>query len=319
MYYLLSILSGVVISVMVSLNGELTASYGAYSAAVIIHVVGVVFAASICGIRKENIPIKRRAPLWAYFGGAIGVLTTLFNNYAYGRITMTSIVALGLLGQSLSSVFLDSFGLFGMERRRISKSSVIGYLTATIGIFIMMDKSVSEAIVAVALSLGAGIAVVLSRTVNAVLSTKTSPLVGSFMNHLVGLPICIVLALCFQGQVWAIAEGTKPWMYLGGILGVVTVLLFNITVPKVSAFHLTLLSFIGQIFAGIALDLALGLEYSTSTFAGGLVIAAGLLSNMIMEHWIRYKKRKEDKICNSTEAAEQSQKEKALSNKESPQ
>jgi len=81
-------LAGVVISVMVSLNGGLTASYGSYTAAVIIHIVGVIFAASLCVIRKEHIKIRSQAPLWAYLGGAIGVLTTLFNNYAFGRVTI---------------------------------------------------------------------------------------------------------------------------------------------------------------------------------------------------------------------------------------
>jgi transporter family-2 protein len=285
MYYLLSILAGVVISAMVSLNGGLTASYGTYSAAVIIHIVGVIFATSICVIRKEHIQIRSHAPLWAYFGGAIGVLTTLFNNYSYGRVTITSIVALGLLGQSITSIVLDSFGWLGVEKRRVRKSSIVGYLAAIIGIFIMMDNSVSAAAFAVVLSLCSGITVVLSRTVNSRLATKTSPLVGSFINHLVGLPICIALALCLQRPVWLMPTGTKPWMYLGGALGVVTVLLFNITVPRVSAFGLTLLSFIGQIFTGIALDLALGLECSTSTFAGGLIIAAGLLANMMLEYW----------------------------------
>ncbi|MEM1485568.1 DMT family transporter [Oscillospiraceae bacterium PP1C4] len=317
MYYLLSILAGVVISAMVSLNGGLTASYGNYSAAVIIHIVGVIFAASICVIRKERIQIKSRAPLWAYFGGTIGVLTTLFNNYAYGRVTMTSIVSLGLLGQSISSVVLDSFGWLGVEKRRTRKGSVVGYLAAIIGIFIMMDNSVSEATFAVVLSLSAGITVVLSRTVNSRLSTETSPLVGSFINHLAGLPICIVLALCLQRPVRLMATGTKPWIYLGGALGVVTVLLFNITVPRVSAFRLTLLSFIGQIFTGIVLDLALGLECSTSTFAGGLVIAAGLLANMMLEQWNNYTNRKKEKYWSSIRAAEKAHWEKVLGTKES--
>lgn len=296
MYYLMSILAGVVISVMVSLNGGLTASYGTYSASVIIHIIGVIFAASICVIRKEHIQIKSRAPLWAYLGGAIGVLTTLFNNYAYGRISMTSIVALGLLGQSLSSVVLDSFGWLGVEKRQANKSCVVGYLAAIIGMFIMIDKSVSGAVFTVVLSLSAGITVVISRTVNSRLSTETNPLLGSFINHLVGLPICIVLALCLQRPVWLMSTGAKPWMYLGGALGVVTVLLFNVTVPRVSAYRLTLLAFIGQIFTGIALDLVLGLECSTSTFAGGLVIAIGLLANMVLEQWNNNRNRKKNRI-----------------------
>lgn len=303
MYYLLSMLAGVVISVMVSLNGGLTASYGSYTAAVIIHIVGVIFAASLCVIRKEHIKIRSQAPLWAYLGGAIGVLTTLFNNYAFGRVTITSIVALGLLGQSITSVVLDSFGWLGVEKRQTNKSSIVGYFTAIIGIFVMMDNSISEAALAVVLSLSSGITVVLSRTVNSRLATETSPLVGSFINHLVGLPICIVLALFLQKSVLLMVADTKPWMYLGGALGVVTVLLFNITVPRVSAFHLTLLSFVGQIFTGIALDLALGLRCSTSTFAGGLIIAAGLLANMMLEHWNACKIQK----TNSIEAASEQQ------------
>lgn len=289
MYDLLAILAGVVISAMVSLNGGLTASYGTYGAAVIIHVVGVIFALVLCAIKRKRIRIKGRVPLWAYWGGAIGVLTTLFNNYAFGRITMTSMVALGLLGQSLSSVILDSFGWLSLEKRRVQKTSVIGYLTALMGIFIMMDQSVSSCVLAVALSICAGVTVVLSRTVNSRLSTETSPLVGSFINHLIGLPICITLALCFQRPIVVDGVGA-PWIYLGGALGVVTVLLFNITVPRISMFRLTLLSFVGQIFTGIVLDLALGMEYSSSTFSGGLVIAAGLLANMVLEQRKAYKK-----------------------------
>lgn len=312
MYCLLAILAGVVISVMVSLNGGLTQAYGTYFAAVIIHLVGVIFASILCAVRKEKILVKSSAPLWAYLGGAIGVLTTLFNNYAFGRISVTSIVAMGLLGQSLTSVVFDSFGWLGLEKRPIKKSAVVGLIPAIAGIILMMDATVSGAIPAVILSLGSGITVVLSRTVNSRLSIETSPLVGSFINHLVGLPICIVLALVFQKSFQVITIGLKPWMFFGGMLGVATVLIFNITVPKVSAFQLTLLSFIGQVFTGILLDLAQGLGYSNTSFEGGLVISAGLLINMTLDQWSSYKKKKEEAYWNGIREAENAHWEKLL-------
>lgn len=290
MYYLLSLLAGSVISVMVFLNGKLTAGYGAYLASVIIHIVGVVFAGTICFAKKEK--MRSHAPIWAYMGGAIGVLTTLFNNYAFGRVSMTSIVALGLLGQSLSSVMLDSFGWLGVKKRRLNKYSMIGYLAAVIGILVMLDQTTSGALFAVFLSLCAGVTVVLSRTINSRLSMETSPIIGSFINHVVGLPICIVLTLRFQYSFSIPITGHSPFIYFGGVLGVVTVLLFNITVPQISAFRLTLLSFVGQIFMGIFLDFVFGAEFSTSTFTGGGIIAAGLLINMILEQWDNFKKRK---------------------------
>lgn len=281
MFYLLALLIGLLISVMVSLNGSLTAVYGTYTAAMIIHIVGVIGALLLCLIRKEKITFKSAAPLWAYFGGAIGVLSTLFNNYSFGHITMTSLVALGLLGQSLTSLLLDSFGWLGMEKHPLKAVSLIGFLPAAAGIILMLDSSVttSGAALAVLLSLGAGVTIVLSRTVNARLSKETSPLIGSFINHLVGLPICIVLALLFQKPFWT-ASVAKPWMYLGGLLGVTVVLLLNVAVPKMPAFHLTLLTFTGEIFTGIILDLILGRDFSSVSFWGGLIIAAGLLLNM---------------------------------------
>ena len=313
MYYLLSLLAGGVIAVMVLLNGKLTAIHGVYLASVIIHAAGVVFAGVICCAKRAN--MKSRAPLWAYTGGAIGVLTTIFNNYAFGYITITSIVALGLLGQSLASVALDAFGWLGIKKRRSGKYSIIGYLAALIGTLIMINPSDSQALLAVILSLCAGVTVVLSRTVNSRLSMETSPIAGSLINHIVGLPICVVLALLFQPSASAAAAKSSPVIYLGGVLGVATVLLFNITVPKISAFRLTLLSFIGQIFMGMVLDFALGAELLTTTFTGGIIIAAGLVTNMILEQGDNYRKRKEEQYWNSIKMAEEAHWDKVLQRK----
>ncbi len=42
------------------------------------------------------------------------MLTTAFSNYAYGKISITGIIALGLLGQAMASLVIDWLGLFGM-------------------------------------------------------------------------------------------------------------------------------------------------------------------------------------------------------------
>lgn len=52
------------------------------------------------------------------------------------------------------------------------------------------------------------------------------------------------------------------------MLGVFTVCLFNITVPKIPAFHLTMLSFIGQFLTGIVLDWFSGKVFSGTSFWG---------------------------------------------------
>ncbi len=283
MFQLLALLAGAIISIMVSVNGGLTGCFGALAASVIIHVVGVVFALLLCLIQKKR-PFQRAAvPLWACCGGIIGVLTTLFNNYAYAHLSMTSIVALGLFGQCVTSNLLDAWGLLGMTRRPVRRSTRLGIVLSCAGVLMMLDRTLAGGLCAVLLSLGAGVTVVLSRTVNARLSAAVSALAGFFTNHLVGLPVCMLLAALIPASGGMAPHTLKPWMLSGGMLGVLVVLLFNVTVQKLPAFRLTLLSFLGQIFTGITMDLACGRDIPSRLFWGSIVCAVGLLTGMLLE------------------------------------
>ncbi len=292
MYQLLALLTGIILSIMVLINGNLTDHYGLFLAAVIIHVVGSMSAFLLCMIQKEKKPLFTHHPKWIYLGGAIGVFTTVFTNFAYGHISVTSIVALGLLGQAITSLVIDTLGLFGMKKQAFGKRSIPGFVVSFLGILFMLDQSVSGAIIVVLLSFSAGITVVLSRTVNARLAEKIGALQGSLVNHLVGLPFTIIVAL-LVGQVSPISTIStfQPWIYFGGILGVAVVLLSNLTVPRVSAFRLTLLIFVGQVFTGILLDLVLGHNISSISFVGGIVIISGLAINLIIEKIYAYRTR----------------------------
>ncbi|MDD6770760.1 DMT family transporter [Inconstantimicrobium porci] len=284
MYQLLALLTGITLSVMISINGNLSNQYGVFLSAVIIHVVGSLSAFIMCIFKKDKKPLFTHSPKWIYLGGAIGVCSTVFNNLAYSHISMTSIVALGLLGQALTSLLIDRFGLLGMQKQNFSKTSIPGFIIAFSGMIFMLDTSISDSIIAVFVSLATGISVVLSRTVNARLAEKTGALQGSLINHLVGLPITIVIAI-IAGNIYPAASVStiKPWIYFGGILGVAVVLLFNVTVPKISAFKLTILTFIGQVFTGIGLDLIIGNNYSNNSFIGGIIISCGIAINLFFE------------------------------------
>jgi len=283
MYQFLALLTGMLISVMVSVNGNLSGSFGVFYAAVIIHIAGVIFSFFLCLLRGEKLFRAADVPPWAYLGGVIGVLTTLFNNYSCAYISMTSIVALGLLGQCISSNILDAFGLFGMKKRPIRGSVWFGIALSCVGVVIMLDSSVAGGLSAVLLSLSAGVTIVMARTVNARLSAETGALAGSFYNHLAGLPVCVVLALIFSSAGAVDLHALRPWMFCGGMMGVLTVMLLNITVPRLSSFRLTLLSFLGQISTGIVIDLAFRRAVSPRLFWGCVICTAGLLGGMILE------------------------------------
>ena len=311
MYYLLAALNGCIIAVMVALNGGLSDQYGVFLAAVIIHVVGTLFALAVLLPRRRGQSVGQylfgtgHLPLWMYLGGVIGVVTTVCNNFAFGRISMTSLVALGLFGQTLTSLLIDTLGLFGMPKRRFQPTQIIGIVFALWGIAVMLRGvgaaapaagPAAPAVVAgaVVLSFLAGVSIVLSRTVNAGLAFHIGALQGSFVNHLVGLPVTVVLWL-LQGGIPVLAGMTaspRLWIYGGGMLGVTVVLLFNTIVPKMQAFHLTLLSFAGQIAAGFLIDLLCGTASDSASLLGGGIVSTGILINLLTEHLLEKRAKK---------------------------
>ncbi|MDD3611803.1 MAG: DMT family transporter, partial [Eubacteriales bacterium] len=108
-----------------------------------------------------------------------------------------------------------------------------------------------------------------------------------FINHLVGLPFTLALAVFIpSNDISLLAQSPSPqaWIYFGGLLGVIVIYVMNVAVPKISSFRMTLLAFIGQVFIGIILDLIRDSDYSPATFYGGLIVAAGVGINMLIEY-----------------------------------
>ena len=275
MYNLLSLLAGVAIAILVTLNGQLSSAHGVFVSAVIIHIVGILFAILLLLILRKKFTFKSTCPGWAYLGGVIGVLTTVFNNFSFGKISVTSILALGLFGQTVTALLFDHFGILGTKKQTFKLTSLFGLVFAFGGILMMFDASVA-----------AGVCNVLSRSVNAVLANEIGALQGSLINHIAGLPVCVVVLFLLGRNELNTAftfHGSTPWIYIGGAFGVIAVLLYNIVVPKVPAFYVTLLAFIGQVFAGLLIDVMMNNGYSKRTMIGGVLVSVGVGINMILE------------------------------------
>jgi len=274
---------GILISVMVAINGGLTVEYGIFSATVIIHLVGLIIITIVVRYKKERFFI-RKIPWYLYLGGAIGVFTTMANNIAFGRISVSAILALGLLGQSVTGLIIDQFGIMGMPKHPFSKDKLIGLTIILAGIVSMIS---SLEILAVVVSFLAGLSIVISRTLNAKLADASSESVSTFYNYFVGFTVAIfVFLLLGHGEVTLAEFAISPrwYIYLGGALGVTVVFLSNVVVAKISAFYLTLLIFIGQVFSGVLIDAIISQAITTRNIIGGILVAIGLSINLIFDH-----------------------------------
>jgi len=282
LYYFLTLLTGIIISVMIAFNGGLTEKYGVYAATVIIHVVGLILISLIVLIKREK-PFSKMHPWFLYLGGAIGVFTTLSNNISFGRISVSAIMALMLLGQSVAGIIFDHYGLFGMTKYPFAKHKFLGLILVLCGIVAMISDFEVTAII---VSFLGGFAIVISRTLNAKLGDLTSVRIGTFYNYVVGLLVAIpVLLLLGRNETtfFEFAFSSNWYIYIGGALGVCIILLSNITVMKVSAFYLTLLIFIGQVVSGILVDIVISQEVSLRIIIGGVFVAAGLCLDLMLD------------------------------------
>ena len=283
MNHLFALLTGILISLMITLNGELAQAYGLHSGALFVHIVGLGVISMIVLFRKER-PFAKRFPWFYYIGGAIGVASVFFTNFPFGRISVSAILALGLLGQSMMSILVDQWGLFGMPQHDFPKRKLAGFSLLLAGIIAMTTEL---HVLALFFSFMAGVTIVIARTINAKLSDSTSVAIGTFFNFFIGLITAFALFAIFgRGEVGitqVVQFSSFVPIYLGGAVGVCVVLLSNYTVSKVPAFYLSLLLFIGQVFAGIVIDILLTGAFSGRNLIGGVFVAGGLVLNLLLD------------------------------------
>lgn len=296
MYYIYSILLGILIATMIVSNGGLTSHYGIYEATAMIHFIGLIFVSIFLKINHEKVFNKqskmegdyhnKKLPFYLYLGGALGMITTVFNNMAFGKISVSAILALGLLGQSIASLFIDQFGLFGMPKCSFPKKKLIGIFFVILGIILMVSLNEVGMFIAIIVSFMSGIAIVLSRTINAKLAQETSLLISTFYNYVIGLFISCIIMLLLGGYGELYLKIQKPsnvWIYLGGVISVFVVILSNATVTKISSLYMTLLIFIGQVFTGILLDFLLTHTFSQKNLIGSIFVTTGLALNVWLD------------------------------------
>ena len=298
-YYLIAIIAGILIAIMIQINGVLSVSIGIYTSIVIVHLMGLLTASIIALIKKEK-PIQfKKLPFYMYIGGTIGYLTTVFNNEAFNIISISAILAISLFSQAITAIFIDAFGLFGMPKRGFKWYKIIGLIIVFIGIVFMLYpfNFTVQSIVAIVLTLLTGPTCNISRATNAALADKTSLANSTAWNYATGFLVSLIVVLIVG---WIRKEplftgnyvfDKRLWIYLGGALGAITIFLTNMMFSKIDTLYATLFLFTGQVFTGIVIDIITKGSFDLFLTIGALLSLIGLIFNVIYE---KIKKKNEN-------------------------
>lgn len=149
------------------------------------------------------------------------------------------------------------------------------------------------------ISILSGVSIVVARTVNSNLAEKLGLLEGTFYNFLTGLMLSIILLIINWNNeiVSQLINSQIPlWAYLGGLFGIGIVLLSNYVIPRVSAFYVTILVFLGQLLIGYVIDYFTMGTVSMTKLLGGLLVLIGMSYNLYVDNAPESKKRPSERM-----------------------
>ncbi|PKH06358.1 DMT family transporter [Moritella sp. Urea-trap-13] len=122
-YSILAIAGGGLLALMININSQLALETSAINASWVAHGLGSVVAFGLYQIAKEAVgsPLTKmqgKPPKLYYLGGLPGAFTVILASVTVNSVIgLSGTLALGLIGQLVCSIFCETLGLFGLEKR----------------------------------------------------------------------------------------------------------------------------------------------------------------------------------------------------------
>jgi transporter family-2 protein len=264
---LLIVAVGVQFAAQAPINGGLGRSTGPLAAALISNTVGTVCLLLICLLGGWMVGLGRidEVPAWELTGGLIGGMYVGIAAIVISRIGAGVVAAATITGQLACSVVVDHFGWFGIEVHDVSGPRVLGLLLLLGGALAMVysreEASATPAsdrrhrVLYVPLVLLIAALVGIQHPINSELATHIGDFPAGFMNFAVGTVLLAVLVVA-SGKAAGLrrAGEAKPYYFLGGLIGVVTVVSSLAAVTEIGAAGLTAALVTGQLIGALILD-----------------------------------------------------------------
>ena len=138
MYKLLGILNGVLIAIMIILNGLLAEATSVMYSVAIMNMLGLVIITLIIVIKRVKLQSIKVIPIYLLFTGLISLMNVGLNSVSFIHLGAALTIGLIMYGQLLASSLVDHFGLFGMNKHPFKPKKYIGLFIMSIGVLIMI-------------------------------------------------------------------------------------------------------------------------------------------------------------------------------------
>ncbi|MDJ1371460.1 DMT family transporter [Gulosibacter molinativorax] len=202
----------------------------------------------------------RELPWWGLLGGACGAFTILNQAWAVPYIGVAVFTTAIVVGQLFGASAIDHFGLVGAPKHRFTWLRGVGGALALAAVALVgMSGEVSWqtvwlSVLAIAAGFGIALQLGITGTVKHHAGEAVSPAVLNFTIGFVLLVVVTGIAALFGGVEFH-GLPTDWWMYLGGPIGVLFILLVAVVARRLGVFVLSMTIVAGQLTGSLVLDL----------------------------------------------------------------
>ena len=238
-------------------NGVLAAEVSFGSGLILISLIMIARKGTIQEIANLKRAVRNgELPIWALFAGSIGGFFVITQGLTAGLLGISIFTLSVVTGQAIAAVIIDTFGLIGIQSRKLNLARGLGALIATVGLFVANFQPGSVVSPLLLMPLIAGFGIGFQQAMNGNIGKASqSPLLATWINFAVGV-IFIALVLLFRlDGVSEISWPTNPILYLGGTIGVIFIFMQVIVVRIIGVLAMGISLLFGQLAASFILDL----------------------------------------------------------------
>jgi transporter family-2 protein len=278
-----TVVIGALLAAQTRINGALGEHTGAIVAAVCSFAVGLALLAGAVGLSsrsRSGFQRLRRAQVrtWWYLGGVAGAAVVASSAAAAPEVGVSLVTVLVVAGMTAGGLAVDAAGLGPSGRVPANTMRVTGTALAIVAVSIgAIGQHGSFRPGLLALVGLAGVAGAGQQAANGQLRAVAGDArVAAFINFAVGLLALVVLAVAvgLTGHLPAIHWSGNPWLYVGGLLGVVFIGVSATLVARLGVLRLTLGTVSGQVVGALVIDAIAptpGLKLTAATVIGAVL------------------------------------------------
>ncbi|HOA34708.1 MAG TPA: DMT family transporter [Bacillota bacterium] len=140
---LIAAIAGMAMALQGSLNAALGKIIGTLETTFVVHIVGIAVIMSVLylfRLGKGNLLLLKDAPWYTYLGGVLGVLIIFGVAVSIPRAGVANATTAIIIGQLITALLIDQFGLFGLEKVPFTLWKGLGLACLAAGGYLMFCR-----------------------------------------------------------------------------------------------------------------------------------------------------------------------------------